>query len=176
MLFTLKIQTSITLVQYKWALHKYASGQYILNWSYIIRYVCFHPFLPLPVSVKIRVVSILRCVRSNVSEEPVVFYPKVWDSRFCINIGIYLTNHKRSCPRRSILKRLWLYSKLNESGPVEVQREKWNCNQDGEGCQGVNSPLKSAASHLGFTTKVWPGYSTFLTHWTIDIFRANNAD
>jgi hypothetical protein len=45
---------SIALVQFSGALHKYACGQYILNWCYT-QYVCFRPFLPQPTSDKIRV-------------------------------------------------------------------------------------------------------------------------
>jgi hypothetical protein len=36
----------ISVVKFRWALHKYASGQHVLNWCYQSKYVCFRPFPP----------------------------------------------------------------------------------------------------------------------------------
>jgi hypothetical protein len=43
LLYTTHIQT-IDLVKFSWALHKYASGPYVLNWCYARWYECFNPF------------------------------------------------------------------------------------------------------------------------------------
>jgi hypothetical protein len=58
---TMKLQVQTQLLQFAWALHKYTSGQYVLNWCCIQQTLSFLPssftLLPHPASLKIRVAN-----------------------------------------------------------------------------------------------------------------------